>query len=168
MISVILNHLDVRKILPEGLLSDPIATGIARSYNNKGKIVNSPNGGKVVICAAGEVDQTHYRDSKTGSVFSFDHLTLAASEELASPTIEELFEPKRAALQAALNDYISKKYQSEDSAAGVFVKDSKLAVLLVGEKQNLRNFWSGKWTSSWTIELVDGAMAKLSGEVKVS
>ena len=39
---------DVRKILPDGVLSDPLAAGIARAYNLKNAvIVNTPSGNKV-------------------------------------------------------------------------------------------------------------------------
>ena len=44
------NSLDVRKLLPPGLLSDPLATGIARAFNTKnGRVVVSPAGNKVAL-----------------------------------------------------------------------------------------------------------------------
>lgn len=39
---------DVKKLLPEGLLGDPLAAGIARAYHTKtNKVVTAPNGAKV-------------------------------------------------------------------------------------------------------------------------
>lgn len=68
---------DVKKILPDGLLTDPLTAGIARAYNVKtARVVVSPDESKVVLCKAGEVDPTHYVDSKSGLTFSMDHLTL--------------------------------------------------------------------------------------------
>lgn len=88
---------DVKKILPDGLLTDPLAAGIARAYNVKtGRVVISPDESKVrckyrmssfcgvkcmgiwqvVICKAGELDPTHYVDSKSGQSISLDHLAL--------------------------------------------------------------------------------------------
>lgn len=88
-------YVDVRKLLPEGLLEDPLAAGMARAYNTRTfKTVTSPSGNKVtiysqlcmyyllyysfkvVLCTAGEVDPTHYFNSKSKKVFAIDHLTL--------------------------------------------------------------------------------------------
>ena len=42
------SHADVRRLLPEGLLTEQLATGIARVYNNRiGKVVTAPSGQKV-------------------------------------------------------------------------------------------------------------------------
>jgi hypothetical protein len=68
---------DVRKIIPEELLSDEMAGGFARLSNLKNaKVVSTPSGNKAVLTAVGEVDATRYVDPKTGAVFSIDHLTL--------------------------------------------------------------------------------------------
>ena len=41
---------DVRKLLPEGLLTEQLATGIARVYNTRtGKVVTAPSGRKVKL-----------------------------------------------------------------------------------------------------------------------
>lgn len=43
-------HADIRKILPAGLLEDPLAAGMARAYNTRTfKVVVSPSGNKVII-----------------------------------------------------------------------------------------------------------------------
>ena len=43
---------DVRKILPEGLLTDPLTAGIARAHNIKtGRVVVSPDESKVLYYA---------------------------------------------------------------------------------------------------------------------
>lgn len=159
---------DVKKILPDGLLTDPLAAGIARAHNVKsGRVVISPDDSKIVLCKLGEVDPTHYVDSKSGQTISVDHLSLSA---VASPDVEytpdETLEPHRAAIQKALNGYVSQRYATETAAAGVFSKDGKIVVVIVGEKPNLRNFWSGKWTSTWTIS-IEGGSASVVGEIKV-
>ena len=41
---------DVKKILPDGLLTDPLTVGIARAHNVKsGKVVTSPDDSKVLL-----------------------------------------------------------------------------------------------------------------------
>jgi len=41
----------------------------------------------------------------------------------------------------------------------------QLTAVITGEKLNLRNFWSGNWTSTWTVGLE--AAPTVSGEVKL-
>ena len=68
---------DTRKLISGGILSDSIVTGIARVYNTRnGAVVNAPSGEKVNLCAANELDATHYIDPSNSSVFEINHLTL--------------------------------------------------------------------------------------------
>jgi capping protein alpha len=73
---------DVQKILPDDLLTEALATGIAKVANTKNsKVVTAPSGSKVVLNAAGEIDATHYFDPSSGSVMTVDHLTLATQAD---------------------------------------------------------------------------------------
>lgn len=141
----------------------------------------------MVLCKAGEIDPTHYVDSKSGLTISMDHLTLvrACSHDPALPPIlrlssyqtaaaaadveynpDEALEPHRAAIQKAVNGYVSQRFVTDTAAGGAFSKDGKVAVVIVGEKPNLRNFWSGKWSSTWIVS-VEGSTAAVTGEIKV-
>jgi hypothetical protein len=73
-------------------------------------------------------------------------------------------ESLRSALQAAIGAYAANCHPSEESAGAVFAKDGTMFVCITGEKPNLRNYWGGKWASSWTI---DTAAHTISGEIKV-
>lgn len=75
-------------------------------------------------------------------------------------------ESHRAAIQTAVDGYIAQRYITDGAAAGAFSKDGKIVVMITGEKPNLRNFWSGKWTSTWTVT-VEGSRASVTGEIKV-
>ena len=146
---------------------------------------------QVVLAQAGEIDPTHYFNAQDGSVFSVDHLTLVSlfhccsyrqkqslaiarvflqstSEAATLPSNEfEANEPTRAALQTAVNTYIATNYPSEQSAGGAFTKDEHTYVIVVtGEKTSLKNFWSGRWTSTWNL-VVSGSSATISGDIKV-
>lgn len=80
---------DVKKILPDGLLTDPLTAGIARAHNVKsGRVVVSPDESKVVLCKAGEIDATHYVDSKSGLTFSMDHLSLVINVVISGYSID--------------------------------------------------------------------------------
>mmetsp|Transcript_9104 Transcript_9104/g.13703 ORF Transcript_9104/g.13703 Transcript_9104/m.13703 type:complete len:287 (-) Transcript_9104:116-976(-) len=158
---------DVRKLLPDGLLGEPLAAGIARAYNTKtNKVVSAPSGNKVVLASAGEIDPTHYVDSKTGAPFAVDHLSLTTLEDSSPSNQDSSREGERAALQSALDDYVASRFVTETAAAGVFCRDGNIIAVVSGERPNLRNFWSGKWTSSWNITFSPG-QATISGDIKV-
>jgi len=78
-------------------------------------------------------------------------------------------ESLRALMQETLNDYMSRAYINESSAAGAFVTtEDRLSVVISGEKINLKNFWSGRWTSSWVIDLSEESQIIISGDIKVA
>ena len=138
---------------------------MARAYNIKGRITDS-NGEKIVICSQSELDPTHYFNSKTARSVLFNHLTLSTSDEEIDFVVDQTLESKRSKIQSILNSYVANKYPSPDSAVGVYAKDGSIYIVVVGEKKNLRNFWSGKWTSVWNVVLSSGS-ATISGDVKV-
>lgn len=82
------------------------------------------------------------------------------------PPAQSSLESKRSAIQSALKSYLEANYKAEMTAAGTFVSDNKLVVVIVSEKPNLRNYWSGRWASVWTIE-ISRAKPVITGEVKV-
>jgi capping protein alpha len=146
---------DVRKIVPNDLLSDSLANGIARISNLKNsKIVVSPLKQNLVIHTAGEIDPSHYFDPVNRVVYSVDHLSLTTGS-IDDNTIQSnqnaSKESERAALQLLVNNYISASYLGDVAAGGVFAKDDDLTIVLTGEKTSLKNFWSGKWNSVWTV-----------------
>eukprot|EP01041_Mallomonas_annulata_P013122 gene13122-27728_t len=158
---------DVRKLLPESTLSESLAAGIARAYNIKnGKIVTTPTGYKVPLCSASEIDPTHYVDPNTSKVFGVDHLSLATGIDARTGNSESPLENERSAIQTVMNAYIGQKYQTTDAAAGAYLSDNGIVIMVCGEKPNLRNFWSGKFHSSWHVVPTAG-MATISGEIKV-
>lgn len=157
---------DVRKLLPDGLLTDPLTAGIARAFHAKGKVVSTPSGAKTVVCAQGEVDATHYIDVKSKTAFLFNHLTLASENDGAPAVFDQSLESKREAIQSTLDSRFTARFPAEDSAVSVFSKDGAITIIIVAEKKNLRNFWSGKWTSIWNITFT-GEVASIAGEVKI-
>lgn len=71
-------------------------------------------------------------------------------------------------MQDSLNGYVSRTYLNESSAAGAFAaSDNKLTIVISGERTNLKNFWSGRWISSWTVDLSADSHATISGDIKV-
>jgi len=73
----------------------------------------------------------------------------------------------RAALQSSVTQYVARQYSAEHSAGSVYAKDGQLVVCITGEKPNLRNFWSGKWNSQWTVVVSGASSATVTGDIKV-
>lgn len=82
------------------------------------------------------------------------------------PPQNDSIELKRSKLQSEINKYVSTKYISESSAGSVFIKDNKIFIVLTGEKENLRNYWSGRWNSTWTIQFESDSCI-ISGDIKL-
>lgn len=79
----------------------------------------------------------------------------------------------RSALQQALKAYmVQGRFPSPQSAGSVHIKNGNIHVNISAEKPNLRNFWSGKWSSSWVVTMppdnVFSSAASIAGEIKVS
>lgn len=91
--------------------------------------------------------------------------TATASPEVETP-IDDALEPHRVAIQKGVNGYVSQRYATDTAAGGAFSKDGNIVVVIVGEKPNLRNFWSGRWNSTWTVS-VAGSTASVVGSIKV-
>jgi len=163
---------DVRKLLPEGLLSDPLAAGMARAYNNKtSRVVSAPSGDKTILCPQAEVDPTHYVDAQTGSVFTVDHLSLLTKndESTAAPDQHVNLQSHRTALQSALSKYVLNRFATEEAAAAVLcASETMMNVIVAGERINLRNYWSGKWTSKWQLQFNNSLQqVTVSGDIKI-
>lgn len=77
-------------------------------------------------------------------------------------------ESQRKALQSALAKYVGSKYATEDAATAVLsASNSSMTAVVSGERINLRNYWSGRWTSKWQIHFADDSSVSVSGEIKV-
>jgi capping protein alpha len=159
---------DVKKIVGDDLLPDSLAGSIAKTYNARNcKVVKSPDGNPCILTDLAEIDSRTYFDPIKNEAFTVDHLSLSTvAAELPSsynPSSKEAF---RMLLQPAMSKYISEYYISDVAAANVLAKDAALILAIAGEKANLRNFWSGRWSSIWTLTIMDST-ASLSGDVKI-
>ena len=77
-------------------------------------------------------------------------------------------EEQREAVQKAADAYIAEQYDANAKvAAAVYSKEGALTLCISGQACNLRNFWSGSWTSTYKIALAGTSSAKLSGKCKL-
>lgn len=118
---------------------------------------------KVVVSPFGQVDSTHFVDPRSKQVFSFDHMRLVASDPQPHSESEH---PLRKAVDDAFQEYIAEHYAT--GVVSVFsTSDGKLAVAIVANKYNPRNYWNGRWRSQWILE-VSGSSAKLNGTLRAN
>jgi len=161
---------DVKKLVPEEVLPDNVVAGIARVSNIKScKLVTAPSGKKVIVSTAGEIDLTHYYDPIDDVSFELDHLTLQTTASDVESNQEEQFRDIRAGLQRRLNEYVKYYYShhGENASVGVFAVNGGLAIAITGEKINLKNFWSGKFTSTWNLTMDEHGSATFNGDIKI-
>jgi capping protein alpha len=148
---------DVRRIVPSNVFTDDMIVNTYRKYNLANFVVaKTPDGSNMLVCSAGEVDNTHYTDPRAKKVYGFDHreqkwLAEDGSYEAGSA------EDARDAVQAAVDKYVSSYYRNDKDAkscAAVYsTSDGKLEIRICGVASDLRNYWSGTWRSSYTVDL---------------
>ena len=73
-------------------------------------------------------------------------------------------EDVRSQVETALEAYVAAQYQEGTAAAAVYAINGELRVVISGERLNLRNFWSGLFVSTWTV---NPKTLAVSGEIKV-
>ncbi|OQR80466.1 F-actin-capping protein subunit alpha, partial [Thraustotheca clavata] len=162
---------DVSKLLPAGLLSDATLNHVMHEYNREHRVsAMTPDGThRIAISKETEVDSTHYLDTKSKKIFGFDHINhqLNPNEVQDCPDKFSLpDEPYRLVLQNALDDYSLAQYANQGVVAVVSTGESEIAIVISTERINLRNYWSGRWTSKWKLQL-EGQAATLSGSIDV-
>jgi capping protein (actin filament) muscle Z-line, alpha len=166
---------DVRKLVPEGLLTDDLTRAIFRTYNTEQyKIVDSGER-RMLVSLAGEVDATHYIDTAAGEVVGFDHVkqeVIAGDRRPVGGEMDSSLEDKRAALQRHVQGYLDRQYERSPDGkctgvCAVYAKEGKLQVLISAERLNLRNYWSGSWRNTFEVVPGDAASATLTGKLKL-
>jgi capping protein alpha len=162
---------DLNKIIPSSLLSNEFIAKVARAYHIKnGRTVTNSNGKRFILSIHGEIDSSHYFDPNNGSIIHYDYVTSTVSDSSDESIVsnqDSSLEMIRSGFQNAISNYVSTKYHCEESAGSVYATNGKIYVVIYGEKTNLRNFWSGKWFSTWTLSMSGPNSAAILGDVKL-
>ena len=168
---------DVKKLVPEELLGDDVMKGIMRTYNVQQFTQADVPGQdyKMIICKTGEVDASHYLDTRSGKVVGFDHLTGECDADdvadAAQWPMDDALEETRSALESAMGHYLTTQFVAmkdgtKKAAAQVYaLGEGKLSIVISAKNVSLRNFWSGSFVSTYTVS-VDADKCIVSGETK--
>ena len=174
---------DVRNMVPAHLLGDDMLQRVFRKYNRSTyQAVRAGDGGLVIICDAGKIDDTHFIDVSGTKVYGVDHVGQTADADDCRPVddneMDASLETQRVSVAKALQGYVARQFGGGVDArqqaiggeccAAVYAREGTLTAIISADKINLRNYWAGKWCSTYTIaNLLGGAGgATLAGEVK--
>ena len=110
---------------------------------------------------------TKYLETKSKQVYTVDHKDMKVVGAPETAPADGADEGARAAVDAALAEYVGERYVEGTAAAAAYASGAgQLSLVVSGEKLNLRNFWSGQFLSTWTVALAAGGPT-VSGEIKI-
>jgi len=159
---------DLQKIIPGVSLSDNFKS-IAREYNILTKKFAMDDTKKVLITSEGQIDADHYIDSKNKQIVAVDHTNLQILPEDPVPlfdgAMDDSIEDFRLAIERSLEEYMISFYRS-DFCSAVYGKNGKITIVVSGQHLNLRNFYSGQWSSKWEVEFNRNS-AQCSGTIQI-
>jgi len=124
------------------------------------------NGLAVPLHVAGQLSDGYLFDPRSSQAFEYDHVVgvvrnTRALEDGEAPAATE---QERSSAQAACQQYAEANL--EGGAAGAYSTESGVSIGLSGFKDNLSNFWSGRWCSTWDCA-ISGSSADVSGSIKL-
>jgi capping protein alpha len=118
------------------------------------------------------VEEFVYYDPNKKLKFSFDPVSLEARIEEENVDWETQYLPAnvvsmRDEIVKAMNSYLSTQYRKGTSEFAVYSEGdgSALKVEISCHNLNFKNYWGGEWSSTWTIDMNNGAA--VTGHVRV-
>ena len=162
---------DVTKLVNDPSVLTPAAlTSILREYNTEQMLPAVDLQGKpVLVTKHGQVGPDLYLDPNTQRVLKFDHSTRRFTEETdKKQQLSASIEQQRAALHAALTQYVSEAFKRDKAVLAVYgADDGSVTADISARNVNLANYWTGSWRSSYTLTL-NGSSSELKGTVTVA
>lgn len=129
----------------------------------------------VVLSQEAQIDATHYLYPKRRQVVEIDHLTQKVvhyddtTEEESKEHFSSPYENERLAIEKAMETYSDEKFGSKYYSSVLVSKDNQLTIVCSAQRINLRNYWSGQWTSKWIIDnLQTSNELVLKGTIKLA
>jgi len=160
---------DVHALVGAELISSEKLAAIARDYNTKNlRILRSGEHPPLILSKLAEVDgdatKTKYVEPATKMVYTVDHAAMALAEGTQPEAYEagtgggisedSILEESRTLLEASVGEYVGDCFTAGTASSAVYAtQPGTLVAVISGEKLNLRNFWSGQFTSTWTVTL---------------
>jgi len=163
---------DIRGILSDESIINDIVPTTFKQYNTD-QMISTDNGDhKVLICHQGELNGNEYIDPHSKQIITFDHITheISGSRD-GYGELDQDVESFREALQQTAEHYTSEHYKwgtcgvYSSKEGGNFV----LNLAISSAKFEPKNYWTGRWRSSWKIVFPSGGNGNvtLTGKVQI-
>ncbi|KAJ3074335.1 F-actin-capping protein [Podochytrium sp. JEL0797] len=144
---------DIRGLINDDeLLQEGIAQPFADYNVDTFLVVETENGGKVILTKHNRLENGRFADHKTKQSYVVDHVAQTVSDPQPHEFDADL-ESHRLALESAIESYTRDHYPNGDAAVFSIEGTRSLVVAIVNNKFNPSNFWNGRWISEWTVSL---------------
>jgi capping protein alpha len=163
---------DVRTLLKNDGLLNSIAPATFAEYNNTQYIkVDSPKGHKVLITKFGDLGNNEYLDPLGGIAFTYDHIKqqITGSRPLNGELNAEA-EPFRKAFETAAEAYAADHYMhgAQTTYSAKSGSDIVITTCIASNLFNQKNFWGGRWRSTWTFRFKPGSgQCTMEGHIQI-
>ncbi|CAH7688384.1 F-actin-capping protein subunit alpha [Phakopsora pachyrhizi] len=128
-----------------------------------------------MICSAAKVLDSpidnRYLDPNSSQLFTFDHLRLCATEVEKFDRLSDNIESFRLELGKKLEEYVQDHFSAgfssvfSDRDQYQYQKLTKFQLYIVGSKYNPTNYWTGRWRSSYEVDL---GSSQIKGNIQVN
>ena len=147
----------MRVLVPSSVLSNKTIVDTYRKYNLENFTVGQTLMGPICLYAK-LAKWTRHTTKTLEQKKCMDMITESNKWKAEDGTYEAGdSEDTRDAVQKAIDKYVSAYYRNDKdakSAAAVYsTSDGKLEIRICGVASDLRNYWSGRWKSSYTVDL---------------
>ncbi|KAL9566325.1 hypothetical protein ACKAV7_009240 [Fusarium commune] len=117
----------------------------------------------VIISSHNSLGDGRYYDVESSSSFAFDHTTQKASA-VQSHVLEGAQADLVKSTLKSIGPYVDEHFANAAHGVYPIESDSKIAIVIVGNKYSPNNFWNGRWRSLYIFDPSSGA---LEGSLKV-
>ncbi|KAF4959298.1 hypothetical protein FGADI_1741 [Fusarium gaditjirri] len=117
----------------------------------------------VIISSHNSLGDGRYYDVESSSSFAFDHTTQKASA-VQSHVLEGAQADLVKSILKSIGPYVDEHFANAAHGVYPIESDSKIAIVIVGNKYSPNNFWNGRWRSLYILDPSSGA---LEGSLKV-
>eukprot|EP01091_Cochliopodium_minus_P005063 TRINITY_DN15050_c0_g1_i1.p1 TRINITY_DN15050_c0_g1~~TRINITY_DN15050_c0_g1_i1.p1 ORF type:complete len:282 (+),score=87.94 TRINITY_DN15050_c0_g1_i1:51-896(+) len=163
---------DIRGLLSDESIINDIVPTTFKQYNTE-QMISTDNGDhKVLICPQGELNGNEYIDPQSKQIITFDHITHEiTSTRDGSGELDSDVESFREELQKSAEHYTSEHYKW--GTTGVYSAQEGgnyvLNLAISSAKFEPKNYWTGRWRSSWKVVFPSGGNgnATLTGKVQI-
>jgi len=161
---------DVRTLVNnDSLLREGVARAIAEYNKDQLTPVRLDNQNHyALVTEHNDVGSGRFHDPKAKLTFKFDHLRKEASD-LKSSEPEAASEVWRSAVETQVAQYVGEHYPHGVCAVFAKAQGSAVTITICIEDHQFqpKNYWNGRWRSTWTVTLQNGSPAEVRGLLKV-